>query len=89
MKLSKIIIGFTSENGIDGALRPYSLHTGKINIGGKMSFYLFIAISFYLNIVCKNIVCELGLKDAKIVYLFDAHSPSCNLRLYYVIASYF
>jgi len=26
-----------------------------------MSFYLFIAISFYLNIVCKNIVCELGL----------------------------
>jgi len=27
-----------------------------------MSFYLFIAISFYLNIVCKNIVCELGLK---------------------------
>jgi len=27
-----------------------------------MSFYLFIAISFYRNIVCKNIVCELGLK---------------------------
>jgi len=29
-----------------------------------LSFYLFIAISFlsfYLNIVCKNIVCELGL----------------------------
>jgi len=27
-----------------------------------MSSYLFIAISFYLNIVCKNIVGELGLK---------------------------
>jgi hypothetical protein len=26
-----------------------------------MSFHLFIAISFYHNIVCKNIVCELGL----------------------------
>jgi hypothetical protein len=26
-----------------------------------MSFYLFIAISFDRNIVCKNIVCELGL----------------------------
>jgi len=23
--------------------------------------YLFIAISFYRNIMCKNIVCELGL----------------------------
>jgi len=30
-----------------------------------MSFYLFIAISFYLNIVCKNIVCELGLNMIK------------------------
>ncbi len=28
-----------------------------------MSFYLVIAISFYLNIVCKNIVCELGLRE--------------------------
>ncbi len=27
----------------------------------KMSFYLFIAISFYLNIVRKNIVCEMDL----------------------------
>jgi len=26
-----------------------------------MYFYLFIAISFYLNIVRKNFVCELGL----------------------------
>ncbi len=32
----------------------------------KMPFYLFIAISFlyfYLNIVSKNIVCELGLNE--------------------------
>ncbi len=36
----------------------------KKNIGGKMSFYIFIAISFYLNIVRKNIVCELGLRKA-------------------------
>jgi len=27
-----------------------------------MSFYIFIAISLYQNIVCKNIVCELGLR---------------------------
>jgi len=27
-----------------------------------MYFYLDIAISFYFNIVCKNIVYELGLK---------------------------
>jgi len=27
----------------------------------KMSFYLFIAISFYHNIVSKNIVCDVGL----------------------------
>jgi len=26
-----------------------------------LSFYLSIFLSFYLNIVCKNIVCELGL----------------------------
>jgi len=31
-----------------------------------MSFYLFIAIYFYLNIVRKNIVCELGLKKSKL-----------------------
>jgi len=35
-----------------------------------MSFYLFIAISFYLNIVCKNIVCknivcDVGLNQAQ------------------------
>jgi hypothetical protein len=30
-----------------------------------MSFYCNIVLSFYLNIVCKNIVCELGLKFAK------------------------
>jgi len=35
-----------------------------------MSFYLFIAISFLLNIVCKNIVCELGLKMVKISKYF-------------------
>ncbi len=34
----------------------------KKNIGWKISFYLFIAISFYFNIVRKNSVCELGLR---------------------------
>jgi len=35
----------------------FSIHARK-NIGWKMSFYLFIAISFDCNIVCKNIVCK-------------------------------
>ena len=30
-----------------------------------MSFYLFIEISFHLYIVCKNLVCELGLKKTE------------------------
>jgi hypothetical protein len=41
-----------------------------------MSFYCNIFLPFYLNIVCKNIVCELGLKKigntdkvSKILYL--------------------
>ncbi len=43
-----------------------------------MSSYLFIAISFYLNIVCKNNVCELGLTNPTPNYLNHALS-SCNL----------
>jgi len=42
-----------------------------------MSFYLFIAISFYLNIVCKNIVCELGLTQIVVASLL--RQP--NMRL--------
>jgi len=41
----------------------YVHFTQEKNIGWKMSFYLFNAISFYPNIVLKNIVCELGLKE--------------------------
>jgi len=43
-----------------------------------MSFYLFIAISFYLNIVCKNIVCELGLKVANCPNFADCKGVSKN-----------
>jgi len=53
----------------------FSIHTGK-NIGWKMSFYLFIAIYFYLNIVCKNIVCELGLKAYNWGQKFSSHFVS-------------
>jgi len=39
--------------------------------------YLFIAISFYRNIVCKNILCVLGLKLIKIqTYSVCLHPPS-------------
>ncbi len=31
-----------------------------------MSFYLFIATYFYLNIVCKNIVCDMGLRQIQV-----------------------
>jgi len=29
-----------------------------------MSFYIYIAISFYHNIVCKNIVCDVGQNES-------------------------
>ncbi len=49
-----------------------------------MSFYLFIAISFYLNIVCKNIVCELGLTVQKLLqgefYFTDCSSHGWNFQ---------
>jgi len=43
-----------------------------------MSFHLFIAISFYLNIECKNIVCELGLKVLRILK-FEYPNNDSNL----------
>ena len=40
----------------------------------KMSFYLFIAISFYRNIACKNIVCDVGLNAIKKdITIFDKY----------------
>jgi len=35
--------------------------------------YLFIAISFYRNIVRENVSCELGLIDGPIVELVSKH----------------
>jgi len=51
-----------------------------------MSFYLFIAISLYLKIVCKNIECELGLKVLKrpvadLIKLFFSFFLLFNVKL--------
>ncbi len=52
-------LGFSKHNC--PKINIFNSHKKK-NIGWKISFYLFIAIYFYLNIVYKNIVSELGLR---------------------------
>jgi len=49
-----------------------------------MSFYLFIVISFYLNIARKNIVCDVGLirlkKTNTSKYYFEKMRTGVNVR---------
>ncbi len=52
-----------------------------------MSFYLFITIfllSFYLNIVCINIVCELGLSDPCEMSVLYGSTCKCNFTKYLI-----
>ncbi len=50
-----------------------NIHTGKKYLMKNvyLSFYFHIFLSYYLNIVCKNIVCELGLNQ---------RFPTCGTR---------
>ncbi len=61
----------------------------------KMSFQLFIAISFYHNIVCKNVLCDLGLmqllfarlNSQKVIKtceknILDSVNYCCNTRFF-------